>query len=122
MAARAGRGETPAQRAAAIAKIKNLNKRSAAITKMGEAKWLRAMNLRLYSRSKHYGKLYTDERYYIIGHRSAKWLRVLNSTPEPDGTQKVYWLRVSGWCSCPHEAVAWTFGFGAHGYSPRQET
>ena len=49
-------------------------------------------------------------------------VRVVNSTPEPDGTHKIYWLRVSPDIHNPIEAVAYTFGFHAHAYMPSQET
>ena len=38
-------------------------------------------------------------------------VRVLNSTPEPDGTYKPYWLRVPPGMTRASDAVAWTFGF-----------
>jgi len=38
-------------------------------------------------------------------------VEVVNSTPEPDGSQKHYWLPVPNNIRTAHEAVAWTFGF-----------
>ena len=50
-------------------------------------------------------------------------VRVINSTPEPDGTSKVYWLRVPPTIESAREAVAWTFGIErAHDYAPVAET
>ena len=38
-------------------------------------------------------------------------VEVVNSTPEPDGTHRSYWLRVPPGLRDPRTAVAWTFGF-----------
>ena len=37
------------------------------------------------------------------------WVRVVNATPEPDGTFRDYWLRVPPTLQTALEAVAWTF-------------
>lgn len=50
------------------------------------------------------------------------FVRVKNSTPEPDGTYKYYILRVPPRCRTAREAVAWTFGLREHDYSPARET
>ncbi len=49
-------------------------------------------------------------------------LRVKNSTPEPDGTIKYYYLRVPPDMTTPHQAVAWTFNLDVDTYSPDAET
>ena len=50
-------------------------------------------------------------------------LEVENSTPEPDGSYKRYFLRVPPEVRTPREAVAWTFGFDAEGdYAPASES
>ncbi|WP_416976796.1 DUF6745 domain-containing protein [Streptomyces sp. T028] len=49
-------------------------------------------------------------------------VEVLNSTPEPDGTRRTYWLRVPPSTMKAREGVAWTFGLGADVYQPLQET
>jgi hypothetical protein len=49
-------------------------------------------------------------------------VKVTNSTPEPDGSYKDYFLRVPPNMSKAHEAVAWTFGLGAADYLPERET
>jgi uncharacterized protein DUF6745 len=49
-------------------------------------------------------------------------VEVLNSTPEPDGTTRTYWLRVPPHISSAREGVAWTFGISAHDYRPLEET
>ena len=46
-------------------------------------------------------------------------VEVVNSTPEPDGTRKTYFLRVPPTTRTAREAVAWTFGLpGATRSSP----
>jgi hypothetical protein len=49
-------------------------------------------------------------------------VEVLNSTPEPDGTRKTYFLRVPPNLRTAREAVAWTFGLAGSQYRPERET
>jgi hypothetical protein len=49
-------------------------------------------------------------------------VEVKNSTPEPDGSIKIYFLRVSPHLRNADEAVAWTFGLTLEEYEPFQET
>lgn len=49
-------------------------------------------------------------------------VRVINSTPEPDGTRKNYFLRVPPNMVRARQAVAWTFGLTEDEYHPLQET
>ncbi|MEU8247396.1 DUF6745 domain-containing protein [Nonomuraea sp. NPDC048916] len=49
-------------------------------------------------------------------------VEVVNSTPEPDGTSRTYFLRVPPWVSRAREGVAWTFGVSEHDYRPELET
>lgn len=49
-------------------------------------------------------------------------VKVINSTPEPDGKHKEYYLRVPPNMQTPEEAVAWTFGKEKDEYSPSMET
>ena len=50
------------------------------------------------------------------------YLKVVNSTAEPDGTFKNYYLCVPPTMKTCKEAVAWTFNMTASEYSPSQET
>jgi hypothetical protein len=50
------------------------------------------------------------------------YVRVVNSTVEPDGSRKVYFLRVPPFVRTAREAVAWTFGLGPSDYGPERET
>lgn len=49
-------------------------------------------------------------------------VEVINSTPEPDGTSRVYWLRVPPDTRTAREGVAWTFGLTEEEYRPLVET
>ncbi|MGW1885062.1 DUF6745 domain-containing protein [Streptomyces sp. NPDC001970] len=49
-------------------------------------------------------------------------VEVVNSTPEPDGTYKTYWLRVPPGTRTAKEGVAWTFGLHASVYEPLRQT
>ena len=49
-------------------------------------------------------------------------VRVKNSTPEPDGTIKEYFLRVPPNMVRARQAVAWTFGLTEEEYAPLVET
>lgn len=50
------------------------------------------------------------------------WLRVKNSTPEPDGTYRYYVLRVPPHMATARQAVAWTFGMLENEYKPKKQT
>ncbi|MBX9667352.1 MAG: hypothetical protein K2X93_07020 [Candidatus Obscuribacterales bacterium] len=58
----------------------------------------------------------------FIGDEPLKMVKVLNSTPEPDGTSRWYYLRVPPNVETAREAVAWTFFMDADEYNPEQET
>lgn len=49
-------------------------------------------------------------------------VEVVNSTPEPDGTYRTYWLRVPPTTRTAREGVAWTFGLTAPEYEPVAQT
>jgi hypothetical protein len=56
------------------------------------------------------------------GDEDIKMVRVLNSTPEADGTRREYMLRVPPAMVTPKEAVAWTFGRKEKDYAPQKES
>lgn len=49
-------------------------------------------------------------------------VEVVNSTPEPDGSHRTYWLRVPPTTRTAREGVAWTFGMHADVYEPAVQT
>jgi hypothetical protein len=66
-----------------------------------------------------FGALYRVRRQY---REPFALVHVTNSTPEPDGSRKRYFLRVPPDVKTAREAVAWTFGLPADEYRPTQET
>jgi hypothetical protein len=67
----------------------------------------------------HYGALW---RRNVPGGEPIVMIEVVNSTPEPDGSWKRYWLRVPPNMLTVREAVAWTFGLSGSEYAPVRET
>jgi hypothetical protein len=49
-------------------------------------------------------------------------VEVVNSTPEPDGTRRTYYLRVPPGIRTAREGVAWTFGLSENDYEPARQT
>ncbi|MFE2558805.1 DUF6745 domain-containing protein [Streptomyces sp. NPDC059352] len=49
-------------------------------------------------------------------------VEVVNSTPEPDGSHRTYWLRVPPSTRTAREGVAWTFGLHPDAYAPLVQT
>ena len=49
-------------------------------------------------------------------------VEVVNSTPEPDGSRRTYFLRVPPTTRTATAGVAWTFGMGESEYAPARET
>ena len=66
-----------------------------------------------------WGKLYHKE---VAGDEPIVMVKVVNSTPEADGSMKDYFLRVPPDIKTARQAVAWTFGEDANTYSPAVET
>ncbi len=61
-------------------------------------------------------------RVELVGDEDVVMVEVVNSTPEPDGTSRTYWLRVPPTTRTAREGVAWTFGIGADLYEPLRQT
>jgi len=66
-----------------------------------------------------FGILFRKE---IIGDEALVMVQVVNSTPEPDGRFKDYFLRVPPTMERARQAVAWTFGKEENEYSPALQT
>jgi hypothetical protein len=66
------------------------------------------------------GTLYTISYNHRID--VAVFVKVKNSTAEPDGSFRFYYIRVHPFCSTPRQAVAWTFGLSSSEYCPATET
>lgn len=61
-------------------------------------------------------------RKHMQGDEPITLVRVKNSTPEPDGSIREYFLRVPPWMRTPKEAVAWTFNLEESEYAPDVES
>ncbi|MEV8020253.1 DUF6745 domain-containing protein [Streptomyces sp. NPDC086554] len=61
-------------------------------------------------------------RIQLVGDEDVVMVEVINSTPEPDGTSRTYWLRVPPTTRTAKEGVAWTFGLHADVYDPVRQT
>ncbi|MEU9478038.1 DUF6745 domain-containing protein [Streptomyces sp. NPDC048191] len=61
-------------------------------------------------------------RIDLDGDEPVVMVEVLNSTPEPDGSHRTYWLRVPPATRTARQGVAWTFGLDAAVYAPLRET
>jgi len=66
-----------------------------------------------------YGTLY---RMNLRGDEPIMVVRVVNSTPEPDGTYNEYFLRVPPNMLRAKQAIAWTFGLTEEEYEPLAQT
>lgn len=66
-----------------------------------------------------FGILYRKE---IPEDESLVMLKVVNSTPEPDGRFKDYFLRVPPTMERARQAVAWSFGKEENNYAPASQT
>lgn len=83
--------------------------------------------LERYLREGSVGKIHEDQsgilyRMQSQGDEPIMVVRVRNSTPEPDGTVKEYFLRVPPTMLRARQAVAWTFGLTEEEYQPQVET
>ncbi|WP_329235934.1 hypothetical protein OHB07_33025 [Streptomyces sp. NBC_00111] len=61
-------------------------------------------------------------RIAMEGDEDVVMVEVVNSTPEPDGTHRTYWLRVPPRTRTAKEGVAWTFGLEGDVYAPVRQT
>lgn len=98
--------------------ITNTEVRRVLIDKYGASKYLKDCG----AKKVHYdtfGELY---RLKVKGDEDMVMVKVKNSTPEPDGSIKDYWLRVPPQTKTAQEGVAWTFGMQEKQYKPQQET
>jgi hypothetical protein len=61
-------------------------------------------------------------RIALDGDEDVVMVEVVNSTPEPDGTHRTYWLRVPPSTRTAKGGVAWTFGLDADAYAPLRQS
>lgn len=61
-------------------------------------------------------------RIPLPGDEPVVMVEVVNSTPEPDGTHRTYWLRVPPDTRTAWQGIAWTFGLDGKDYQPEKQT
>jgi hypothetical protein len=66
-----------------------------------------------------FGRLYRLDPHWT---EPIALVEVLNSTPEPNGSRRRYFLYVPPTVRTAHQAVAWTFGLGPKEYRPDMES
>jgi hypothetical protein len=88
------------------------------IDQYGQQKYLLDSGAVLINKDK-FGELYKKD---ITADEPLVMVKVKNSTAEPGGTFKDYFLRVPPECQTAEEAVGWTFGFENGTYNPVIET
>ena len=104
-------------RAAEIIMEWNLELRRIMLEQCGIERFIKDSGAQLLSEDK-YGSLYS-----LPMERDAfNMVRVRNSTPEPDGSHRIYFIAVPPDTKTAHEAVAWTFGLSESEYAPAVET
>jgi hypothetical protein len=101
-----------------IDKEQNVEVRRILIQQYGMEKYLKDSNAVKIDEDE-YGVLYRksqplDEPIVVV--------RVLNPTPEPDGTNKFYFLRVAPYITTARQAVAWTFDMDEQDYQPAKQS
>lgn len=101
-----------------ITREANAEVRRVMLERMGADRYIAAIGAQPVDQS-DYGRLYRVE---IPDDEPVVMVRLENSTPEPDGTSKEYWLRVPPTITRAREAVAWTFGMDESEYAPAAQS
>jgi hypothetical protein len=96
----------------------NAEVRRVMIQRYGMARYLSDSGAKQISETER-GTLYRKE---LAGDEPIVMVKVRNSTPEPDGSVKDYFLRVPPTMTNASEAVAWLCGKTAETYRPEVET
>jgi hypothetical protein len=101
-----------------IAGEANVEVRRVMLERFGAERFMRESGGRLVQQDE-WGKLWRAD---IAGDEPLVMVEVVNSTAEPDGSFKDYFLRVPPTVRTAREAVAWTFGVDEGAYAPAVET
>ncbi len=101
-----------------IEEERNAAMRRAMIDMYGASRYITDSGVELFQKDEC-GELYRKEQ---LDDEALVMVRVINSTPEPDGSYRSYWLRVPPHVDTAREAVAWTFNMNSIEYRPREET
>lgn len=86
----------------------------------GITQYLADVKAKLFDDDPEWGKLWRIP--VEVDRRPDMYVQVKNSTPEPDGTFKDYFLRVPPHMQKSREAVAWTFNLNSETYAPLRQT
>ncbi len=92
---------------------RNAEVRRIMVDRFGAERYLRESDAQLLDDDDEFGKLW---RVRLPDDEDLVMVEVINSTPEPDGSSKTYWLRVPPTMRSAREAVAWTFDLSARAY------
>jgi hypothetical protein len=101
-----------------IEKTENVEVRRAMLERFGISRYISEAGVSPVHEDE-YGTLYRRE---LAGDEALVLLKVINSTPEPDGTYKEYFLRVPPDIETAKQAVAWTFDIEPDDYRPQVQT
>lgn len=96
----------------------NVELRRVLIDRYGQSKYLTECGATIIDQDER-GILY---RLNIPQDEALVMVQVTNTTPEPDGTFKKYFLRVPPTITSAKEAIAWTFSLESNSYYPEIET
>lgn len=97
----------------------NAEVRRIMVDRFGAERYLRESDAELLDDDPAWGKLW---RVVQPGDEDLVMVEVVNSTPEPDGSIKTYWLRVPPTFRAAQAAVAWTFDVPANEYELEAQT
>jgi uncharacterized protein DUF6745 len=89
------------------------------IDRYGTDRYVRGIGGRVIDDDPEWGRLW---RTGEDGGEPLLMVEVINSTPEPNGSSKTYWLRVPPHVRTAHEAVAWTFDVPPGDYQLQAQT
>lgn len=96
----------------------NAEVRRVKIERFGQERYLIESGARMLHQD-DYGTLFRKE---LPGDEPLVMVKVVNATPEPDGSFKDYFLRVPPNVQTAREAVAWTFGKAPDDYGPVKQS
>jgi hypothetical protein len=92
--------------------------RRAMLERLGYERFVRKARLKPVQADR-FGRLYRLDPHWT---EPIALVEVLNSTPEPNGSRRRYFLYVPPTVRTAHQAVAWTFGLGPKEYRPDMES
>ena len=97
----------------------NAEVRRAMVSLFGMDKWIEESGAKKMQEDK-YGELFEVD--FEGNGRPERFVRVVNGTPDPDGSKKLFVIPVLPEHTTAHQAVAWTFGKTPETYNPSIRT